>query len=460
MAMQISAGRAKTDARYWQSKVFRPSYVRGGRKFENRSYAARIAWNHRRHTFSLGTSNAENAAKQAARIFSSLLVDGWESTLAKFAPSYAPKPARIGTIGEFIEAAQSVADVKPRTLADYARALRLIVAEAFEVDPMIRVMVRRRIDGKVREIEKLKDARCDYRGGARDAWLGRVNKVPLSRLTPTEVRRWKLAYIRRGGAGGLESEKSARNTANSLIRQARALFSAEILESLGDSIRLPETLPFAGVKLERADCEYKSRIDPEALTRRAVAELFKTEPEALKVFLLALGAGLRAREIDFLEWRSFDFQAETLSVEPTAFYSLKTKKSARKLKLDPELCELFRGWRARATGRFVIESEREPTPGKPYQDQRAREAFQILYRWLRQQGVAARKAVHELRKEHGSLICEKAGIYAAMRALGHSRIDTTASHYVDQKAPVAVGIGAFLSPNVILFEGGKELANG
>ena len=38
----------------------------------------------------------------------------------------------------------------------------------------------------------------------------------------------------------------------------------------------------------------------------------------------------------------------------------KTNESASELPVEPEILELFRGWRTRASGEFVIESERPP----------------------------------------------------------------------------------------------------
>src|SRR6516165_3437695 len=66
------------------------------------------------------------------------------------------------------------------------------------------------------------------------------------------------------------------------------------------------------------------------------------------------------REIDLLEWQSFDFAAGTLRIMPTKWYQLKTNESASELPVEPEILELFRGWRARAIGEFVLESDRPP----------------------------------------------------------------------------------------------------
>lgn len=63
-------------------------------------------------------------------------------------------------------------------------------------------------------------------------------------------------------------------------------------------------------------------------------------------------------------------------------------------------------------------------------------AFYALTVWLRGKGVTAIKPLHELRKEFGSQLCAKYGIYAASRMLRHSDIAITAQHYLDQKERV------------------------
>jgi hypothetical protein len=94
------------------------------------------------------------------------------------------------------------------------------------------------------------------------------------------------------------------------------------------------------------------------------------------------------------------------------------------------------GFRAKATGPFVIEADGtgEYGPriwGRHY---RADAVFTRLNGWLREHGVTARKPIHELRKELGALVTAEHGIYAASRVLRHSNVVTTASHYTDLKS--------------------------
>ena len=55
-----------------------------------------------------------------------------------------------------------------------------------------------------------------------------------------------------------------------------------------------------------------SGFDVLKLIRVAKKELARSKPEQYKVFLLAVMAGLRRREIDTLEWSAFRGIAETM----------------------------------------------------------------------------------------------------------------------------------------------------
>ncbi len=78
------------------------------------------------------------------------------------------------------------------------------------------------------------------------------------------------------------SQRTARISVNSLLRQARSLFSPRRLEFAKLS---GLQSPFEGVRLEpRQSMRYHSTFKIQALVERAVAEL---DQEELKVFLLA-----------------------------------------------------------------------------------------------------------------------------------------------------------------------------
>jgi hypothetical protein len=72
--------------------------------------------------------------------------------------------------------------------------------------------------------------------------------------------------------------------------------------------------------------------------------------------------------------------------------------------------------------------------------------FEALYDWLRNQGVTARKPLHELRKELGAILASEQGIFAAQSVLRHAQIFTTAAYYTDKKCRITAGLGSLLAP--------------
>ena len=86
-----------------------------------------------------------------------------------------------------------------------------------------------------------------------------------------------------------------------------------------------------------------------------------------------------------------------------------------------------------------------PKPSSASQYYRCQETFEILYTWLRRKGVKDKKPLHVLRKEFGSIINQRHGLYAASAALRHRNISTTAGHYVAHKDRIMFPLGDMLS---------------
>jgi integrase len=418
---QAGTGFSKTDLRYWRDRVFRPIYTRGGDRHESPNLAIYIQHRGRRHKWSLGTPNRDAAAAKARDIFLILQAQGWDAAVARYRPRLAEKKRDV-TVGEFIEEVKAKADLEARTIEGYSKAFRTIVAAAFEID-----------GGK----EKF-----DHRKGGHQKWLARVHGVKLSTLTPVKIQEWKRAYLAKAKRDPL-SQRQAKVSVNSFMRQARSLFSPDILRHL--SIELPEPLPFTGIAFEpRQSLKYRSSFDVLDLIKKARSDLAESDTELFKIFLLAVMVGLRRREIDLLEWPSFRWDAGVVRIEPTRHFHPKSEDSIGDVAIDPELMEMFRGYRARTTGDFVIESMRKPKPDVIYDYCRCQDQFKRLAKWLRKHGVKASKPLHTLRKEYGSQINAVHGIHAASRALRHADIRMTNEYYTDSRARVTPGMGHLL----------------
>lgn len=408
----------KTDARYWHDVIFKPIYTRDGTTRCVEDWAARIQWRGRRELFNLKTPNKTAAAAKAKEIYTTLVGAGWNAALEKFKPEMQRKA--VSTVGDFLTELRGHWSGKPKTFEDYCRSFRTILSQIFGV--------------------KGGREKFDYVNGGRAAWVAKIDRIKLADVTPDRVNKWRIAFVRKAG-GNPVKQRRARITCNSLMRQAKSLFGSELLRHV--KMHKPEKLPFDGVAFyKRETMRYHSTLDFKALIQDAVREL---PQEQLKIFLLATMAGLRRNEIDKLQWQAFRWTAGVIRIEPTEHFTPKTTDSGGDVPIDKELLALFRGWHAKTTGSFVIEADAEPREGATYAHYRAQRDYDALLAWLRGKGVTAIKPLHELRKEFGSQLCAKAGIYVASRMLRHADIAITAAHYLDQKQHVTIGMGELLA---------------
>jgi integrase len=422
MANTITRGVGKNDSRYWRSRIFRPINARGE---ASPHYSMRLQIHGRRMAFSLGTGNAEAAAREAAIRYNDFRKLGVEAALAKYRPQKTADG--IATIGDWIEAARSVATVNPATFALYAAALRKIVGD------IIRVKRNRK--------------RFGPKGGGARAYRQACDAAPLSLLSPEAIQKWRIEYVKRAKTPA--EQRSRMTSCNSTLRQARSLFGKKISRF----VPLPEPAPFQQVEFfPRQSAKYFSRIDPKALLTQARDELAGNDSPAFLVVLIALAAGLRKGELDTLAWNQIDFERCLIRVEHTDTASLKSADSRGEVPIDASVVEILRGYRARATGAFVIEGGDGVAAGPRAwgRNYRVQNVFDRVTAWLRKHGVAAKKPLHELRKELGALITAEHGIYAASRVLRHADLSTTAAHYTDLKTRPTIPVGEWLIPKNVV----------
>ena len=433
----------KTDARHWQGRLFKNSFTRNGTRSETADWCVKIKHQGQRETFNLGTPNAEAAAIIALLIYRTVKGAGWNAALTEHKPEAAPKQPKAATLGEWMNAVKQTAELRPATFTNYSQCLRQIASEIEDIgdQPALSEDGTPRRDRKRRPVFL---SRFDYRAGGRDAWVAKVDALPLSALTAAAVQRWKLEYIARAG-NAPDARRRAENSAASLIRCARALFSAKCRKYAGAEFILPEPLPFAGVELpKKGNTAYQSKIDAPKLIEAARREL---TGEPFKVFTLGLLCGLRKREIDLLTWGQVDFEKGVVRIERTEYFQPKSEDSAGEVDLDAETLALLRGWKAGTSGPFVIESTRAPRHESSRVNYRCTPHFDTLYAWLKKHGITARKPLHELRKELGALLASSQGIFAAHSVLRHAQISTTAAYYTDKKRRITAGLGALLAPS-------------
>ena len=423
---------ASDHTKRWERRLYTPKS--GGVAIGK--LAVRIQHLSEREEFRFNTTNRQAAAIQALEVFRFLKVNGWKATRAKFKPDVEAQPKLNATVGDYLTAVELTRRLRARTFDNYRRCLRTIVADSFNI--------------------RLKngESKYDYRTGGNAAWTQCVDEVRLERLTPEVVNRWKREHIAGVGSAS-DALASARRTVNSYIRCARSLFTPAVVREIG-GLKLPTPLPFDGIELEETGSQkYVSKINVQNLIADAKKDLKSADPEAYKVFLLGLFAGMRKAEIDSVEWRMLDFDANVIRLEETEWLHLKTRDSAAAIEIDPEMMAELRALmpapqlKPPPWSQFVLQSSHAPQPDslRPYH--RADDTFDRLNVWLRGKGIRANKPLHELRKEVGAVIATEQGIFAASRFLRHSDITTTARHYADLKSRINVGLGKFLTDKTV-----------
>src|SRR6266516_7156382 len=250
----------KTDARYWRDVIFKPIYTRDGKTEYVEDWAARIQWRGRRELFNLKTPNKTAAAAKAKEIYTTRVGAGWDAALEKFKPEMQRKA--ISTVGDFLTELRGHWSGKPKTFEDYCRSFRTILSQIFGI--------------------KGGREKFDYVNGGRAAWLAKIDRIKLAGVTPDKVNKWRIAFVKKAG-GNPVKQRRARITCNSLMRQAKSLFSTELLAHV--AMHKPDKPPFDGVAFyKRESMRYHSKVDIEALILDAVREL---PQEQLKIFLLA-----------------------------------------------------------------------------------------------------------------------------------------------------------------------------
>ena len=129
----------------------------------------------------------------------------------------------------------------------------------------------------------------------------------------------------------------------------------------------------------------------------AKAELSEDQPQLYKIFILALGAGLRRAEIDTLTWGQLNFERSTVRVETNAYTEIKSFESEEEVYVDSELLATLRNYKIYSKSIFVINSRVKPRQSITYHHYRCQSHFVKLTEWLRSKGITAKNAIHSLR---------------------------------------------------------------
>jgi integrase len=412
---------------YWLDRIYRPAYTREGRRVEVLEFYARIQHGGRREAVPLHTNTREEAARKAARLYKAVNLRGWHAALKEFRPDANAAPKTNLTIGEYLQTVRPVIDVRERSFGCYSYALRKIASEA--------------VGGNGASKKRFDPVHCP--------WRKEADRIFLAKLTTEQVEVWKRQFVAKAGTDERARQRTKRS-ANSFLRNAKALFGRRVLKSLAKKgVTLPSPLPFDGLEMEdkTGSTQYVSTINAAKLLQAARAKLRAKDRDAYAVVLLALGAGLRRGEIDALQWQQVDFDKSEIRVMNSADFTAKTDESEGRVYVDSDLLAELKPLRAGASSLFVVETRTPMRTHTSAQFYRCDETFDRVTKWLRANGVLANKPLHLLRKEFGSIINEQADIHTASRQLRHSNLSTTANYYADHRRRSVVAVGAMLNAN-------------
>jgi len=431
---EVNKQASRFTAAYWASRIFRPTYTRDGERGEVAEWYAQIQHAGRREQVGLGTNDREAASRKAAKFYQTLRSKGWEAALAELDPERA-NPQNTTTVGGYLSTCEPLFNGRKITWIGYAYALRKIA----------------------REIAKGRDGEAEKYDPFHKTWQVEADTIKLSALSPIAVEKWKRDCITRAGGNPIQQLRARRNV-NSFLLNARTLFGKKMVRRLREHKIPAVPNPFDGVDLEKTgSVKYVSTITAKDLLRDAKTELEAKDPDAYKIILLALGAGLRRGEIDMLCTTQLDYQQATIRVMNTEHFQAKTDESQDTVYVDPGLLDELKK-HIDGSGLFVIAPNIAPVANRAPGYYRCDEVLKRVTSWLRAHGVTGAMPLHTLRKEFGSLVNAATDIHTASRQLRHTTIKMTAAVYTDnrRRPASAVPIGAMLAqPNQARAEGRK-----
>ncbi len=181
----------------------------------------------------------------------------------------------------------------------------------------------------------------------------------------------------------------------------------------------------------------------ETLVLNARKELRSGNPEAYKLFLLCLCAGMRRAEADVCLWSQLMPEDNSIRIEANEYMEPK-HDSGGTVYVDPSLMRELSNFKGESNESFVVNSSRKWKPTM-YGRYRCEPHWRMLLNWLETNGISARKKVHELRKIFGDAIVKQNGIFAGSAQLRHSTIQITASHYADPRQRAALPVANLFS---------------
>lgn len=270
--------------------------------------------------------------------------------------------------------------------------------------------------------------------GTPDLTEQEMDKLSLTEIKKSLAIEFQDALVKAAGADELARERAATN-ANSLLRQARSLFADRprnnLLEHYATAgLRIPDSvhgfkkaplLPEPDHTFEPPSDDLVNRIRTAAVALRAA------DPNGYRIYLLALGCGLRKKEIALLcgshiqHKTAGDTTRHTIELRTRSHFRTKSRKP-RYVPMEDHI------WRELVALNPMLAAPRSADPVAPLEDYLlqgdANERYNLAFRrfgpWLAAQGWNRKKKAHELRKLWSSLVAAEHGSDVARKLAGNT----------------------------------------
>lgn len=256
-----------------------------------------------------------------------------------------------------------------------------------------------------------------------------IDAKPSTDFNARLLEEFKLKMLASVGADRLDQDRIA-ITVNSMIRQARSLFSKKLPLNFYHDLILPDIIALREVHLLKEPAKGFHMPSQSVLDRiqKAVPALAQSDPNCYIIYLLSYGSGLRPGEIKFA-------RQHWIEPHPEAGHVIRMQnESDFRIKDNEERIVKIEPWALEGLRAVMI----PVLPGQPdyilrgNKTERADHAFRRFSIFVKNCGLDRIKAAHEMRKIFGSLVTQQAGLRAAQEALGHSSYATTERYYAGQ----------------------------
>lgn len=393
---------------------------------------------------SLQTGDLEVAKARRDKLALKMVQEKWEEI------DQVRTKRNLATIGEVCARFESATDLQlnPKTTADYVWALKHLIKRA--------------------------------RPGTVN-----VENLPCTILDAGLVREFQKQCLAAVPAGERLMADTAAVSANSILRQARSVFSRRALKrNVYEGLVLPKldgflTAPMLNTLKRdtyvKPDEELLKRVWKGAyMLRDGVALVGKTDPPSREryggqggtelhgppwkrpvlwvIFWLASQTGLRKNELMCMRARWFQGQAGPAPTIRTMFEADFVPKGKRE-RLVPIAPGVAEEWlRVAKENGWSTDPEAHVLPGGRWQKD---EMFKEFGAWMKEQGWTRRQKAHELRKIFASDLTEAGDPYDTQQALGHQDIKTT-MRYAARRKVASVDLAARYGPTLTVIQGGLE----